>query len=175
MRGADPVQAEVLRREIVTIAADGIRIEPADPRSPDAQSLLRRYFAEMISTYQGRPAREDEVDLTEEEYPTGDLDLLLLAADEGEAVGCAGLRFDGERADVMRVFVLPDLRGAGLGGRLMRALETHARARGVRELRLDTRSDLVEAARLYGRLGYTATERFNDAPYADRWYRKRLT
>jgi hypothetical protein len=65
-------------------------------------------------------------------------------------------------------------RGTRLGERLTHELEVHARALGVRELRLDTRSDLIKAERLYARIGYEPTAPFNDGPHADCWLRKRL-
>jgi GNAT superfamily N-acetyltransferase len=65
-------------------------------------------------------------------------------------------------------------RGTGLGERLMHEVEVHARALGVRELRLDTRSDLVEAQRLCARIGYEPTTPFNHGTPADQWFRKRL-
>ncbi len=54
----------------------------------------------------------------------------------------------------------------------MEALEVAARARGLTRLRLDTRSDLVEARRLYGRLGYQEVAPFNSGPYAEHWLEK---
>jgi ribosomal protein S18 acetylase RimI-like enzyme len=56
----------------------------------------------------------------------------------------------------------------------MRELEVHARALEVRELSLTARRDLVEAQRLYARIGYEPTARLDDRPYADHWLRKRL-
>ena len=50
-----------------------------------------------------------------------------------------------------------------------------ARARGLTRLRLDTRTDLVEAWALYAATGYAEVERFNDEPFAEHWFEKRLT
>jgi GNAT superfamily N-acetyltransferase len=57
------------------------------------------------------------------------------------------------RADVSKLLVHRRARGAGLAGRLMAALEDHARAMGFRLLTLDTRRGDV-AERLYRRLGW---------------------
>jgi ribosomal protein S18 acetylase RimI-like enzyme len=101
--------------------------------------------------------------------------VLLVARERRAVLGCAGLRLlPGGVGEVTRVFVVPSARGTGLGERLMRELEVHARVLGARELRLDTRRDLVEAQGLYARIGYEQTAPFNDGPYADRWFRKRL-
>ena len=48
----------------------------------------------------------------------------------------------------------------------------HARERALSALRLDTRSDLVEARGLYKRLGYQEVPAFNAGPYADHWFAK---
>ena len=56
----------------------------------------------------------------------------------------------------------------------MAEIERLARERGLRELRLDTRSDLVESRRLYERIGYREVPRFGENPYAAHWFAKRL-
>lgn len=56
----------------------------------------------------------------------------------------------------------------------MKALEATARDRGLNMLRLDTRADLVEARRLYARLGYQEVAPFNDGLYAEHWFEKTL-
>ena len=38
------------------------RIEPADPRSPQAAAVLRLYQAEMITRYYRRPTDDAEID-----------------------------------------------------------------------------------------------------------------
>jgi hypothetical protein len=52
---------------------------------------------------------------------------------------------------------------------------TAAEEHGLHTVRLDTRDDLVEARRLYARLGYREVDAFNDGPYAEHWFRKDLT
>ena len=54
-------------------------------------------------------------------------------------------------------------------------VERIASERGIRELRLDTRADLVEARRLYEQLGYHEIPPFGDNPYAGHWFAKRLS
>ena len=41
-------------------------------------------------------------------------------------------------------------------------------------LRLDTNRTLLEARALYARNGYVEIPRYNENPYADYWYEKRL-
>ncbi len=72
------------------------------------------------------------------------------------------------------MWTAPDLRGMGLGKRLLRYLEDRARAAGVRVLRLETNKALTEAIALYKGAGYTEVEAFNEEPYAHHWFEKRL-
>jgi ribosomal protein S18 acetylase RimI-like enzyme len=68
----------------------------------------------------------------------------------------------------------PDVRGLGVGTRLLDRLEAAAREAGHREIRLDTNERLTEAIALYERAGYRRIGRYNDNPDATRFYAKRL-
>jgi ribosomal protein S18 acetylase RimI-like enzyme len=70
--------------------------------------------------------------------------------------------------------VHPDWRGAGLGGRMLRALEEAAIDHGRSVVRLDTNSVLTDAVSMYRRAGYTEIARYNDNPYAHHWFEKAL-
>ena len=54
-------------------------------------------------------------------------------------------------------------------------MEDFCRDRGTTSLRLDTRAELAEACALYERLGFVRVSPFNDDPYSDRWYAKRIS
>jgi GNAT superfamily N-acetyltransferase len=144
-----------------------------------ARQALWSYLDEVVSRYYGRPATKTEIDAAMCADPSDDLafpyGLLLLARQDGVVLGCAGLRFlpDGV-GEVKRVFVTPSARGRGLGAQLMGELERLAREHNLSMLRLDTRRDLIEARRLYARLGYNEVAAFNDGPYADYWFAKSL-
>jgi ribosomal protein S18 acetylase RimI-like enzyme len=156
------------------------RIEVLPPSDPRAERALVAFMTEMSSRWLGRPAAEDDVGEALREFPSDGLQPpggLLLVAHRGDAVlGCAGLRFiDDELGEVNRVYVAPEARRRGLGRRLMAEIERLARERGLRELRLDTRSDLVESRGLYERIGYREVPRFGENPYAAHWFAKRLS
>ena len=152
-------------------------LPPSDPR---AERVLFAFMAEMSSRWLGRPATEDDVREALREFPSDGLQppggLLLVAHRDDDVVGCAALRFiDAGLGEVNRVYVAPEARRQGLGRRLMAEIERLARERGLRELRLDTRSDLVESRRLYERIGYREVPRFGENPYAAHWFAKRLS
>jgi hypothetical protein len=54
------------------------------------------------------------------------------------------------------------------------AVEDAARSQGLTRVRLDTRSDLTEAWRLYASNGYQPAAPFNDGRWADLWFEKSL-
>ena len=56
----------------------------------------------------------------------------------------------------------------------MLEIEDRARGMGCTQLRLDTRSDLIESQRLYTSLGYREAPAHSGGPYSDRWYQKPL-
>ena len=62
----------------------------------------------------------------------------------------------------------------GLGRRLLRELEQDAASAGATVIRLETNRTLTEAINLYRQAGYREVDRFNDEPYADHWFEKRI-
>ncbi|WP_020139374.1 GNAT family N-acetyltransferase [Streptomyces sp. 351MFTsu5.1] len=89
----------------------------------------------------------------------------------------AGLVVVEERADHLyldNIAVRPDAQGQGVGGRLLRFVEAHARARGLAEVRLYTHAKMWENQEIYPKFGYEVVERRVDGPYDRVHYRKRL-
>lgn len=161
------VVATALGRDRIALA----EVPPADLR---AQACLAAYYAEL-----GRRFRQGfDVNLSRDPEardmvpPRG---AFLIALSDGLAIGCAGLKgTDKGYGEVKRVWVDPSARGIGLSRQLMAAVEARARALGIGVLRLDTNSALPEAVGLYQRSGWTEIDRFNDDPYPDRFFEKRL-
>jgi ribosomal protein S18 acetylase RimI-like enzyme len=157
-----------------------VRIVQLPPSDPRAIAALHAFMEDVVSSYQGRPATEEDVREGLREFPSDDLQppggLFLVALRGEEVLGCGGLRFlAGGLGEVTRVHVVETERRRGLARRLMAEIERRAREHGVRELRLDTRPDLVAARALYERIGYREVPRFSDKnPYAGHWFAKRL-
>lgn len=102
---------------------------------------------------------------------------MLVARLRGRPVGSGSLRFHGRKpAHLKRMWISPDMRGAGLGRRLLLELERHAaRVGGVSVVQLETNRALTEAIALYRATGYREVAKFNDEKYGDHWFEKRLT
>ncbi|MFE3852166.1 GNAT family N-acetyltransferase [Streptomyces griseorubiginosus] len=82
-----------------------------------------------------------------------------------------------ERADHLyldNIAVRPEAQGQGVGGRLLRFVEAHARALGLPEVRLYTNAMMWENQEIYPKFGYEVVERRVDGPYDRVHYRKRL-
>jgi len=149
-------------------------VAPADPRGETARACLQAYYAELSRRF------ADGFDVKRSRDPeAGDMvpprGTFLLAWSDGLPVGCVGLKGDGsELAEVKRLWVAPAARGQGLARRLMATVEEAAKELGIRVLRLDTNSALPEAIELYRRTGWVEIPRFNDDPYAQAFFEKRL-
>jgi DNA-binding MarR family transcriptional regulator/GNAT superfamily N-acetyltransferase len=155
------------------LKAASVNISAEAPDSPDAQSCLTAYFRELAARFEGG------FDIGESSAPVADMappsGLFVIARLEGEAVGCGGLkRVDEATGEIKRVWTAPSARGLGVARRMLRALEAAAGKEGLKTLRLDTNRALTEAHALYRSEGYEEIPRFNDNPYADHWFEKRL-
>jgi len=157
------------------LRASAVRIEVADPDSGEARQCLDAYYAELSQRFEtGFDPGRGAVTTTEDMRPPRGL--LLLAWLDGRAVGCGVVRkLSRGIAEIKRMWVAPELRGLGIAQHLLDRLEAEARALGCRRVRLDTNSRLAEAKALYLRNGYREIERYNDNPYAQHWFEKRLS
>lgn len=150
-----------------------------DPSSERAIDILRRYNVDIVGRFYGREASDEEVRRVMVEEPSDDLaghsGTFVVAYAEQFLVGCGGARYiSADIAELTRVFVDPIGRRGGVGASLIGHIENIVRASGRSRIRLDTRADLVEARRLYSRLGYVDVPAFNSEPYAQVWLEKQL-
>ncbi|KAA2215068.1 bifunctional helix-turn-helix transcriptional regulator/GNAT family N-acetyltransferase [Teichococcus oryzae] len=156
------------------LGRDRLALREMDPRGPEARHCLSEYYAELARRFE----RGFDVSLSRDPEasdmirPRG---VFLVGLSDGMPLGCVGLKGSGgEVAEIKRLWVSPAARGLGLARQLMEAAEQAARALSIQVLRLDTNSALPEALQLYRRSGWTEIERFNDDPYPDLFFEKRL-
>ncbi len=157
------------------ILASEVRVEIIDPRDIDARYCLRSYFEELGRRFDTGFDPAQSISASDEEMtlPNG---LLLVANLLGLAVGCGALKLhiDTQIAEVKRMWVASDVRGLGLGRRLLERLSAEAASRGMGILRLETNRSLSEAKHLYERAGFVEVQPFNHEPYAHHWFEKDL-
>jgi DNA-binding MarR family transcriptional regulator/ribosomal protein S18 acetylase RimI-like enzyme len=154
------------------LTATMVHIAPIDPRHPDARFCLESYFDELARRFEDGydPARNASANDDDLVPPAG---VFLLATLHGTPVGCGALKYhDDAPTELRRMWVSPDVRGLGLGRRLLAELENRAAADGSRVLRLETNRALTEAIALYRACGYRQIEAFGGEPYADHWFEK---
>lgn len=170
-----PAQRERLvaaMREVERLLmASLVEIAPADPESPEARYCLREYAAELARRFpEGFDASVSTLpDHSVLRPPAG---LLLVATLQGNPVGCGALMFHDDEPPVLkRMWIGPEVRGTGLGRRLLEELEARAASDVVR---LETHAVLTEAIAMYRSSGYVEVAPFNDEPFAHHWFEKRL-
>jgi GNAT superfamily N-acetyltransferase len=133
--------------------------------APEIQALCVAQQEEMRGRYGGEadigPAREASMFVE----PAGVF--LVVRDDAGRAVACGGAtRFDDARAELKRMYVVPEARGQGLGRRLLEELEAEARRLGYRGLVLETGDRQPEAVGLYRSAGFEPIPCY--PPYSER-------
>jgi DNA-binding MarR family transcriptional regulator/GNAT superfamily N-acetyltransferase len=152
----------------------GLRIERVSPGADAARRCVARYFEELGRRFEvgfdpGASLPAENRDLV----PPGGA--FLVGSIDGEPVACGAIKTIGSRVgSLKRMWVADDVRGLGIGRRMLEALEAEAFALGLDVLRLETNRALGEAIRLYRKVGYREVPRFNDDPYAHHWFEKRL-
>ncbi len=159
---------------VAALSVDRLVLTEIDARDPLARHCLESYYAELARRFPGgfEVSRSRDPDAAEMTAPRGGF---WVAMAEGLPLGCVGLKGAGrEFAEIKRLWVAPAARGLGLARRLLATAEARAREMGVAALRLDTNSALSEASALYRKCGWTEIARFNDDPYPDLFFEKRL-
>ncbi|MFD5078216.1 GNAT family N-acetyltransferase [Streptomyces sp. NPDC058371] len=92
----------------------------------------------------------------------------------GAVVGLVVLEPHEDHLFLDSIAVHPDAHGKGVGSRLLTFVEAHARALGLREVRLYTNAMMWENQKIYPKYGYEVVERRVEGPYDRIHYRKRL-
>lgn len=171
-------QRERLTEALVTadrlLRTSTIEFTLVDPESAPAVGAMTAYFAELDERFRGGfdPADTLTADAPAMRPPTGSF---VVATADLDVVACGGVqRHDPVSGEIKRMWVHPDWRGVGLGRRMLDRLEHEVATLGHRRVVLDTNDTLTEAITMYERAGYRSIARYNDNPYAKRWFEKDL-
>jgi ribosomal protein S18 acetylase RimI-like enzyme len=102
----------------------------------------------------------------------GEREAIRIVELDGEHAGSIGLTDEGgDEAAIRWVVFSPEVRGQGLGRRLLHEMLAFAEEQGYRRVWLETFSELTAAAHLYLDAGFVVT----DADTAPRWGRESIT
>jgi GNAT superfamily N-acetyltransferase len=148
-----------------------VRDEPFD--TPESTALVSDYVAEIKAMYpEWTPDVPPRMDAGDVEPPDG---RWLIAYRDGHAVGCAGLkRLDERTAEIKRIYVEPEARGAGVARALITGLEAAAREAGYDTIRLDTGAKQHASVALFRSAGYAPIADYNGNPVASHWFEKQI-
>ncbi len=147
------------------------REEASDGAS--GQQLLGAFVAEIAALYPGwTPTTGPSADPADFVPPRG---RFIVAYTGAEPVACGGLKpLDRGAAEIKRLYVRPDMRGRGLGRRVLGELERVALTLGYTAVRLDTGGQQPDAVRLFEAADYQEIPDYNGNPFANRWFEKSL-
>ncbi|WP_269930904.1 bifunctional helix-turn-helix transcriptional regulator/GNAT family N-acetyltransferase [Aminobacter sp. HY435] len=177
----EPLQPSARQRLIAAMAeverllvAASVTVDEEDANSAEAQRCMALYVEELAMRFEEGFDTSKGNSVTGSEFirPHGSF---LIARLDGNAIGCGAVRMlDAGVAEIKRMWVAPSARGLGVAGRMLRKLETVAGELGAQKVYLDTNRALKEAQSLYKRDGYAEVAPYNDNPYANHWFEKRL-
>lgn len=137
-----------------------IHLDIEDPTTVDAAWCFKQYLGELNDRFDGGfgPDRSISANAHELTEPRG---VLIVAIRCGEPIGCGALKFGDNRiAELKRMWVAPEVRGSGVGRRILIELERLAAEAGIDVVRLETNRALNEAISLYRASGYKEVNPF---------------
>ena len=137
-----------------------ISIELVPAPTPEARQLLAELDDILGAAYE--PEQRHALSI-EQLFQPGIL--FFIARLNGEAVGCGGVAFAADFAEVKRMYTRQAARGRGVGKALLARIDAEARSAGRRVLRLETGVQQGAAIGLYQRWGFRRRGPFGD--YAD--------
>lgn len=161
---------------------EGITVERMHADEEPARRLLVAMSDELNALYAKLDGDLGTVPAPPDEMapPNGTFVVAVEAGDGGAhindgVIACGGLkRLEPGLAEIKRMYVIPEARGRGLGGVILRALESEARRLGYERIRLDTGAKQPEAKAIYDEAGYEEIADYNGNPYAAHWFERRL-
>jgi len=141
----------------------GVSIGIESPLQDDVRAMV----SELNRYLQPLTPREFQFQMTVEQMADSGTTLFVARNEGGDAVGMGALKQEADDlAEVKRMFTRPNVRGTGIGRRLLRAIEDLGSARGIVWLKLETgNAPGFEAAhRLYTKAGFSRCGPFLDYP-----------
>ncbi len=127
--------------------------------APDDE--LRQLVAELDVALSGPYSPDQHHALSFDELFTADVRFFAVRLD-GLLVGCGGVAFFDDYAEVKRMFTRPGARRRGVGMAMLRRLEHEAKEAGHARLRLETGMYQAEAVGLYLHAGFQPCDAFGE-------------
>lgn len=135
-------------------------IRPVALDDPAALALIAELNRELLALYPEEGATHFRLDTDEVAEGRG---AFMVAFDGEEPVACGAVRLiASDTAEVKRMYTRPSVRGRGLAGAVLAALEVEALRLGATTLVLETGVRQLEAIALYRRYGFEVIESFGE-------------
>lgn len=124
--------------------------------------IIRDVMTEFDAVGRNYSISDPEVDAMFEAYPPPDA-ALFVVEQAGRVLGCGGMGplADGppDVCELRKMYFRPELRGTGMGAKLLALILDAARDAGYRRCYLETLGNMTEARRLYRRHGFEVIDR----------------
>ena len=134
-----------------------------------AAKLFRLYAAELPIALDFQNFEEELQELKNiyDEISGG----IILCKENNIYLGCAGIRkFDVETAELKRMWISPQKRGKGIGGKILSAAITLAESKNYKAIVLDTLDHMQSAIKLYKEAGFKEIAAYYFNPHKNALY-----
>jgi GNAT superfamily N-acetyltransferase len=137
---------------VTATSVDALEIRKEAITSAAAACMISALNEELSALYPEAGANHFRLDTEEVVEGRG---AFLVAYRRGKPVGCGAIRrLDERTAEIKRMYVDPETRGAGVGRAVLRALEAEAKRLGVARIVLETGERQLRALALYASSGF---------------------
>ncbi len=130
-------------------------IQPSD--NPELASIIRNTLAEFGANHPGTVYYDSATDSLFEVFQK-DLSAYFVAIADDKIVGGGGIYpTDGlpdGTCELVKMYLLPEARGIGLGRKLIELCLEVARKKGFKRIYLETMPELVSAIKMYEKFGF---------------------
>lgn len=138
--------------------SDQYRIRPISPADNESVArIIRSVMTEFGAVGEGYSSSDPEVDAMFEAYPTPDSAFFVVENHEC-ILGCGGMGplrgADENVCELRKMYFLPQLRGSGMGSKLLRKILQEARNAGYGLCYLETITAMDQARKLYRGFGF---------------------
>lgn len=149
-------------------------IEPGDNKA--IAGIIRRTLEEFGANHPGTVYYDSTTDALYELFSSTEGAVYFIAEKEGSLVGGGGIfpspGLPGDTCELVKMYLLPEVRGIGLGKRIIEACIRFATDTGYRNIYIETMPELKQAMNTYEKFGF----RYLDGPMGetghfgcDRW------
>lgn len=130
--------------------------------NPCVARIIRDVMTEFGAVGEGYSINDPEVDSMYESYPTGDSTFFVITLD-GKVLGCGGvgplIGADQKTCELRKMYFVNELRGTGMGSKLLNLCLDEARRLGYKTCYLETLEHMSHARHLYRKFGFEALDK----------------